>query len=159
MKFLSRRGLQCGTLSSFKCWQIFSSLFLHTDIFSSKFPDLWISVILLYYLSSAFSNLLHWRLDRNGWRDPQHFWTHLERFPFPNWAGRTMWEMKINWLPLIYFLFFFYFHSFSIWRLLKLQLDCGKLGVKNGFCNQHGRKEAAKQQSSKLGLLWNSFLS
>ncbi|KAF2982264.1 hypothetical protein EK904_008830, partial [Melospiza melodia maxima] len=43
-------------------------------------------------------------------------------------------------------------------QLLKFQLDCDELGVKNGFCNQHGRKEAAKQQSSKLGLLWNSFL-
>lgn len=99
MKFLGRRGVQSETLSSLKCWQIFSSLFLHTDIFSSKCPDLWISVILLYCLSLAFFNLLHWRLDRNGWRDPQHFWTHLERFPFHSWAGRTMWEMKINWLP------------------------------------------------------------
>lgn len=91
-----------------------------------------------YCLSSAFSNFLHWRLDRNGWRDPQHFWTHLERLSFPSWAGRAMWEMKINWLPLIYFLFFSYFHSLSIWRLLKFQLDCGKLGVKSGFCNQEG---------------------
>lgn len=133
----------------YACIQIF---------FSSKFPDLWISVILLYCLSLAVSSLLHWRLDRNGWRDPQHFWTHLETFPFPSWAGRTMWEMKINWLPLICFLFFFYFHSLSIWRLLKFQLDCGKLGVKSGFCNQCGRRRLPNSSAQTQDYCRTPFL-
>lgn len=110
----------------------------------------WFYFIACHQRFPAFS-LKTWQEWMRG--PPQHFWTHLERFPFPSWAGRTMWEMKINWLPLIYFLFLSYFHSLSIWRLLKFQLGCGKLGVKSVFCNQCGRKETAKQQCSDPGLL------
>lgn len=99
MNFWSQTGLHCRTPLT----HVLPDIFLLYLVY--RFFSPWISrsisnhfsgffSLLPVIMSLAFSSLL-WRLVRSERKDPQHFWTHLERLPFPNWARKQCKRWKL----------------------------------------------------------------